>query len=328
MKAIDDGAATRLKEDTRTLVVDATPAQAFAPVRRIGGAAGWYFGNALWTVRGWLDRSLGGVGMNRGRRDPEQCAVGDVIDGWTVEACEPDRRLRLSADLKLPGRGWLEFEIMPLDDGRRSRIRQTATFDPRGLMGRAYWYAILPIHNVMFGGMLRRIARQAAFATPPSPHGVFTYRSVMPARANDVFRWHERPEALLDLIPSRKWIRIEKRAGGLRNGGCVTLSFGIGPIRLRWEARHYGYLAAKQFCDEQVRGPFRTWRHTHRFEPISDGQSSYEDRVEYAVPGGLLAQRLAEPLLRPLFGRAFARRHQTVREAMLSANQERRDGAI
>ena len=87
------------------------------------------------------------------------------MDGWTVEAYEPDRRLRLSADLKLPGRGWLEFEVTPLDSGRRSSIRQTATFDPRGLLGRAYWYAILPIHDLMFGGMLAQIARRAAGAT-------------------------------------------------------------------------------------------------------------------------------------------------------------------
>lgn len=166
VNAIGEGAATYLKEDTRTVVVDATPAQVFAPVRRIGGATGWYFGNLLWSARGWIDRCLGGVGMARGRRDPDTCAVGDTIDGWTVEAYEPDRRLRLSADLKLPGRGWLEFEVTPLAQGRQSRIRQSATFDPRGLMGRVYWYAISPIHNLVFGGMLRQIARQALVHPP------------------------------------------------------------------------------------------------------------------------------------------------------------------
>ena len=162
MKAIDEGAAAQRKVDTRTVVVDVPPAQAFAPIRRIGGSTGWYFANSLWTARGWLDRWLGGPGMSRGRRNPDVCEVGDRIDGWTVDAFETDRRLRLSADLKLPGRGWLEFEVTPIDDGRRSAIRQTATFEPRGLLGRAYWYAILPIHNVMFGGMLARIARRSA----------------------------------------------------------------------------------------------------------------------------------------------------------------------
>jgi hypothetical protein len=134
-KAIDDGGAARWKVDTRHALVEVLPAQAFAPVRRIGGSTGWCFGNRLWRIRGWLDQRLGGVGMVRGRRDREQCEVGDVIDCWTVDAYEPDRRLRLSADMKLPGRGWLEFEVIPVDGGRRSRIRQTATFDPRGLLG-------------------------------------------------------------------------------------------------------------------------------------------------------------------------------------------------
>ena len=180
--------------------------------------------------------------MSRGRRDADACAVGDTIDGWTVEAYEPDRRLRLSADLKLPGHGWLEFEVTPLDDGTRSIIRQTAIFDPRGLMGRAYWYAILPIHNLMFRGMLERIARHAIDAEGRSDRALFTYRSVVPCRAADLFRWHERPEALMELLSSRRFVRIERQTGGLENGGCVVFSVGVGPLRLRWEARHYGYV--------------------------------------------------------------------------------------
>lgn len=322
--AIEDGTAARVKEDTRTIVVDVPPAQAFEPVRRIGGAAGWYFGNVLWTARGWLDRCLGGVGMGRGRRDPDVCGIGDVIDGWTVEAYEPDRRLRLSADLKLPGRGWLEFGVTPIDGGRRSRIRQTATFDPRGLLGRAYWYAILPIHSLMFGGMLARIARRAESAGARSGPGVFAYTSVIPASADAVFRWHERPEALLDLMPSHRWVRIEKRVGGLRNGGRVVLSIGLGPLRLRWEARHYGYVAGVQFCDEQVRGPFTVWRHTHRFEPVGDAHTLYEDRIEYTVPGGPVMQRVAHSILRRLLASAFARRHQVVRRALSEGQESRR----
>ncbi len=160
VKAIDEGAEARWKIDTRTIVVSVPPVRAFEPVRRLGGATGWYFGNLLWKARGWVDRRLGGVGMHRGRRDADCCAVGDVIDSWTVEAYEPDRRLRLSADLKLPGRGWLDFEVTPLDGGR-SLIRQTATFDPRGLLGSAYWYAIYPVHALIFRGLLRRIAQRA-----------------------------------------------------------------------------------------------------------------------------------------------------------------------
>jgi lipocalin len=149
------------KTETRSVVVAVPPSRAFAPIRRIGGSAGWYYGRLLWSARGWMDRQIGGVGMSRGRRDPEACAVGDPMDGWTVEAYEHDRRLRLSADLKMPGRGWLEFEVIPVDDGRKTMIRQTATFDPRGWMGRAYWYALVPFHGVIFRGMLRQLSNRA-----------------------------------------------------------------------------------------------------------------------------------------------------------------------
>jgi uncharacterized protein YbjT (DUF2867 family) len=160
-RAIAEGAAARMMRDSRSIVVNVPPMEAFAPIRRIGGASGWYFANALWQLRGWIDRALGGAGMMRGRRDPEQLAVGDLVDGWRVEAYEPDRRLRMEADLKLPGRGWLEFEVVPLEGGTRTEIRQTALFDPRGLAGRAYWYAIFPLHVLMFRGLLRRIGRRA-----------------------------------------------------------------------------------------------------------------------------------------------------------------------
>jgi hypothetical protein len=168
IKAIDEGALTRLKRDSRRIVVNASPATAFAPIRRIGGRSGWYFGNTLWRVRGWIDRCMGGVGMARGRCDSEHCRVGDVVDGWTVDAYEPDRRLRLAADLKMPGRGTLEFQVTPLDNGRRSQILQTASFDPRGLLGQAYWLALQPLHALMFAGLLRNIARRAqADGSPP-----------------------------------------------------------------------------------------------------------------------------------------------------------------
>jgi hypothetical protein len=160
-RAIAEGAVARLKIDSRLALVEVPPSRAFAPIRRIGGAAGWYFGDALWRLRAWLDRRMGGVGMPRGRRDAHACAVDDVIDGWRVEAYEPDRRLRLSSGLKLPGSGWLEFRVDPLDDGARSLIRQTATFDPRGVGGRLYWYSVLPLHAIVFRGLLRQITRRA-----------------------------------------------------------------------------------------------------------------------------------------------------------------------
>jgi hypothetical protein len=145
--------------DTREIWVDVPPYAAFAPIRRIGGRRRWYYGNWLWRVRGWLDLLVGGVGMRRGRRDPERLHVGDVVDCWRVEVVEPDRRLRLAAEMRLPGRAWLEFEVEP--EGRGARIRQTAAFDPAGLWGLCYWYSLYPIHQVLFRGMLKGIAREA-----------------------------------------------------------------------------------------------------------------------------------------------------------------------
>ena len=159
--AIAEAAQRHLKHDSRTLVVNVPPSAAFAPIRCIGGSSGWYFANYLWQLRGLIDRLFGGVGMSRGRRACNDCRVGDTIDGWTVEAYEPNRRLRLAADLKLPGRGWLEFEVRAVNEGQSSEIRQTASFDPRGLAGRLYWLATIPIHAMLFRGLLRNIGRRA-----------------------------------------------------------------------------------------------------------------------------------------------------------------------
>lgn len=144
--------------DDRRIEVHVPPERAFAAIRRIGGRNGWYYGNWLWRIRGGLDVMVGGVGMRRGRRDPDQLAVNDHLDWWNVEACEPTRLL-LAAEMKLPGRAWLEFQVTPAPEG--ATIRQTAVFDPRGLAGLAYWYAVWPLHVMVFQGMLRGIAREA-----------------------------------------------------------------------------------------------------------------------------------------------------------------------
>ncbi len=144
--------------DSRTLTVDVPPAAAFVPILRIGGETGWYAWNWLWRVRGFLDLLIGGVGVRRGRRSATDLTVGDTVDWWRVEVVE-SRRLRLVAEMKVPGRAWLEFEVTGDDAG--STIRQTATFDPVGLFGRLYWYALYPLHQLVFAGMLRGIAHAA-----------------------------------------------------------------------------------------------------------------------------------------------------------------------
>jgi uncharacterized protein YbjT (DUF2867 family) len=145
--------------DHRHAVVAVAPERAFAAIERIGGRNGWYACNWLWSLRGWMDRAIGGPGMSRGRRDPDRLRVGEPLDCWRVEACEPPRRLRLAAEMKLPGRGWLEFEVVPRDGD--VTIHQTAVFDPRGLGGLAYWYAIWPLHELIFRRMLAGIVRRA-----------------------------------------------------------------------------------------------------------------------------------------------------------------------
>ena len=143
--------------DSRVRRVPVTTAAAFAPIQRIGGRTGWYSPLALWRVRGLLDLAVGGPGLRRGRRDPVGVRVGETIDFWRVEAFEPGRRLRLAAEMKLPGRAWLEFEVEEDGDGG-SFVRQTASFDPAGRLGTAYWYALWPFHGLIFGRMLRNIA--------------------------------------------------------------------------------------------------------------------------------------------------------------------------
>ena len=150
--------------DSRSVSVAAGQAAAFAPIRSIGGQTGWYKAALLWRARGWLDVLVGGPGLRRGRRDPVDLRVGDTLDFWRVEAIEADRLLRLRAEMKVPGRAWLQYEVTPAKDGSGSVISQTAIFDPAGLFGLAYWYLLWPFHGYIFGGMLANLA--AATAAP------------------------------------------------------------------------------------------------------------------------------------------------------------------
>src|SRR5579871_533898 len=141
--------------DSRSVHVPFPPAIAFRPVERLGGKTGWYYGNWLWRIRGLLDLMLGGAGMRRGRRDPDRLLAGDTLDFWRVEEIQADTLLRLAAEMRLPGRAWLQFEVKP--DGSGSVVRQTAIFDPAGVFGQLYWYLLYPVHQFVFAGMLRGI---------------------------------------------------------------------------------------------------------------------------------------------------------------------------
>ncbi len=150
--------------DSRSREVAADPDRAFVPIRRLGGRVGWYGTTALWRLRGFLDLLVGGVGVRRGRRDPEWLRPGDALDFWRVEAFEAPSLLRLQAEMRLPGRAWLQFEVEP--GGGGSVIRQTALFDPRGLFGRLYWYALYPLHRLVFRRLLDGIVRRIPAEEP------------------------------------------------------------------------------------------------------------------------------------------------------------------
>jgi uncharacterized protein YbjT (DUF2867 family) len=150
--------------DARACEVPVSPERAFEPIARIGGRNGWYAYNALWRLRGLIDLLLGGVGMRRGRPESGHPKAGDALDFWRVEAYEPGRRLRLAAEMKLPGRAWLEFQVMP--SGTGATIRQIAVFDPTGLSGLLYWYLLYPVHQIVFAGMLAGISRAAVRVNP------------------------------------------------------------------------------------------------------------------------------------------------------------------
>ncbi len=146
--------------DVRTVVARADPHATWEAVCRIGGDKGWYTGEFLWKLRGLLDQIFGGPGLRRGRRDPDHLSVGEPVDFWRVEDIENDRLLVLHAEMRLPGEAWLSWQMEPVTDG--TLLVQTARYRPRGLLGRAYWFAILPFHQLVFPALVNGIARDAA----------------------------------------------------------------------------------------------------------------------------------------------------------------------
>lgn len=146
--------------ERRQRIVAAQAPVVFSAFTRLGGDTGWLCLNWTWRVRGLIDRLLGGVGLRRGRRDPLAVRVGDAVDFWRVESVEANRSMRLRAEMKVPGRAWLEFRVEPMDGGA-SRLVQTAFFAPRGLGGHFYWYLLYPVHAVIFRGLVRKLGQLA-----------------------------------------------------------------------------------------------------------------------------------------------------------------------
>lgn len=168
-----DWAGGTVFNDTRRIGIDATPAAVFRAVCRVGGGHGWYAADTLWRIRGWMDQLVGGPGLRRGRRHTENVEYGEALDFWRVISVQKDRSLLLRAEMKLPGVATLGFEIDPppsdQDEARPAAspnqettdLQMTARFRPKGLLGLAYWYAVLPLHGFVFRGMLNGIKRAA-----------------------------------------------------------------------------------------------------------------------------------------------------------------------
>lgn len=146
--------------EQRRQLVQAPASVVYATFTSLGGKQGWLYAEWAWQLRGALDRLVGGVGLRRGRRDPQQLRVGDALDFWRVEAVEPNHLLRLRAEMKVPGAAWLQFEARPHSSGK-TLLTQTAFFAPKGLLGLLYWYALYPLHSLIFSGLIRRLARLA-----------------------------------------------------------------------------------------------------------------------------------------------------------------------
>jgi uncharacterized protein YbjT (DUF2867 family) len=165
------GSSEGMIREHRSAIVEAAADDVFAVISGLGGKRGWLYADALWRLRGAADRLLGGVGFRRGRRHPDHLRVGDPLDFWRVEAVTAPCRLLLRAEMKLPGRAWLQWTIEPLGISR-SGLTQTALFEPQGLAGLTYWYGLYPFHALIFRGMLRAVAGRAARRGSRSPSAV------------------------------------------------------------------------------------------------------------------------------------------------------------
>lgn len=158
-------AGGKLYVDERVVDTDLPIDHVFATVTSIGGKNGYFSSRILWRIRGAMDKAVGGIGLRRGRRHPTELCVGDPIDFWRVEALDPPTLLRLRAEMLLPGNAWLEFHLSPLPSGG-TRVLQRARYAPRGLAGRAYWYAVAPFHGFVFPTMIRRLTAHATATLP------------------------------------------------------------------------------------------------------------------------------------------------------------------
>jgi hypothetical protein len=145
--------------ETRQKLLDLSPQDVFRSYAAIGGKRGWLYMDWAWSIRGWLDKAVGGVGLRRGRRHPDEIRAGDSLDFWRVEEVENGRLLRLRAEMRVPGKAWLQFESVPQNN--QTLLSVTAYFAPHGVLGNFYWFAMWPFHKFIFDGLINQVASRA-----------------------------------------------------------------------------------------------------------------------------------------------------------------------
>lgn len=284
--------------DRRERLVWATESQVFDVINRIGGRQGYYGAGALWRLRGWMDRLIGGPGLRRGRRDPDALRFGDTVDFWRVTGLEPPHRIELTAEMRLPGKATLEWTVEPRPGGR-SLLVQTARFRPRGLLGLAYWWGVWPVHGIVFDDMIRGVSRMAEAKGPGTPTGrptrglrLIRREQIVPQDLTETFAFFSDARNLEALTPP--WVGFEIMTPmpvRMQAGTTIDYRIRIRGITTRWRTRITTWEPHERFIDVQTTGPYRWWHHEHRFEACEDG-TRIIDEVEYRAPLGWLTHRL------------------------------------
>jgi len=276
--------------DERSRIAWAPPNEVFRALSRIGGEHGYFGSKVLWSIRGVLDRLVGGPGLRRGRRDPEVLRYGDAVDFWRVTGVVPEESVELSAEMRLPGKARLRWRLEPLPGGR-TLVVQTATFRPKGLLGLAYWWAVLPLHGSVFKGMLNGLCQRAESAgkgppprRPRSGIRLLRRETIVPHTLEDTFDFFSDARNLDRLTPA--WIGfsiLTPTPIEMRKGALIDYRIRVYGIPVRWRTEIEEWDPPRAFVDMQLRGPYLWWHHSHRFESCPEG-TRVIDEVEYRAP--------------------------------------------
>lgn len=284
--------------DRRCIRLRANLDDSWLPVVQIGGKNGWYYANWLWNLRGWIDQFISGVGMGRGRTDPNKLCIGDVVDCWRVNAIESKIHLILEAEMKLPGQAFLEFHMAPIDK-EVTEIEQIASFHPHGLLGILYWFTVLPAHNFIFHGMLKGIvartgknALEVPILTSKQPKFRVNFFQLqkkirLPISVDEAWNFFSNPHNLMEITPPNLNLVVDNKVPSKMRPGMI-ITYRIKPllgIPINWITEITHVEEGHFFVDEQRFGPYRFWHHQHQFHKVPGGVEIC-DVVHYMLPLG------------------------------------------